>query len=394
MDARYLVEHASDAAFAVDEDLKIVAWNYRARALLGYTRREVIGKRCSEVLQIVLPDGEPLCVPGCEGGRCFDHFKPFTAASCLARHKDCRWVSLGIASVVTPKRDRLRDRRVAVAAVLLRSNAGQAVAPSSGGAVLHIFTFGRFGLATGGHGLSVEKWERKQALTLLKLLAANLGRAVSRDILIDSLWPEADGKSGWERLKVTVYSLRRQLRSAGIGDEIVETADKAYRLRREAVWVDSHVFETCIANGSAYQGQQRWDEALDRYGEARRLYRGHYMSEDIHADWCAEERERLREIHMEMLTDMASCHAELDCYSEAVAVCRAILVDDPCREGVHRRLMEYLIRLGHFDSALAQYRHCRRVLAEELAVEPMPETQRLYRWIVSGEAAGTGQAAE
>ncbi len=60
IDARYLIDYASDAAFAIDGSCRIVAWNYRARRLLGYTRREVIGERCSDVLQAVLPDGEPL----------------------------------------------------------------------------------------------------------------------------------------------------------------------------------------------------------------------------------------------------------------------------------------------------------------------------------------------
>ena len=397
LDARYLVENASDAAFAIDGDLKIVAWNYRARALLGYTRSEVIGKQCSEVLRLVLSHGEPLCVPGCEGARCFERFRPFSASSCLAHHKDCHWVSLDVASVVTPKRDINRDQHAAIAAVLLRDNGMQTVRTSPEG-MLRIFTFGRFGLATGGHSISVEKWERKQALTLLKLLTTNLGRAVPREVLVDFLWPGADERSGWERLKVTVYSLRRQLRAAGINEEIVETAGKAYRLRREVVWVDSQVYETCVAEGAACQAQQRWDDALDHYREAQRLYRGHYLSEDIHAEWCAEERERLREIHMKALTDMAHCHAELGCYTGAADVCRTILVSDPCREGVHRMLMEYLVCLGHTDSALTQYRHCRRILADELAAEPMPETQRLYRQIVAGEAstpaANSDQAAE
>ena len=35
IDARYLVDYASDAAFAIDGKQRIVAWNYRARRLLG-----------------------------------------------------------------------------------------------------------------------------------------------------------------------------------------------------------------------------------------------------------------------------------------------------------------------------------------------------------------------
>ena len=43
--------------------------------------------------------------------------------------------------------------------------------------------------------------------------------------------------------------------------------------------------------------------------------------------------------------------------------------------------MGYLARLGRPDEALAQFDHCRRILARELGVEPMPETERVYRKI-------------
>jgi DNA-binding SARP family transcriptional activator len=87
-----------------------------------------------------------------------------------------------------------------------------------------------------------------------------------------------------------------------------------------------------------------------------------------------------------MLASMAECYASCDRYTEAVSVCRSILVDDPCREGIHRTLMAHLARLGHYDSAVAQYHHCARILTEELDVEPMPETRRLYEQIRAGEA--------
>jgi PAS domain S-box-containing protein len=56
IDARYMVDYASDAAFAIDGEQRIIAWNYGARRLLEYTRREVLGRHCSEVLQAVCPD--------------------------------------------------------------------------------------------------------------------------------------------------------------------------------------------------------------------------------------------------------------------------------------------------------------------------------------------------
>ncbi len=360
---------------------------------MGYAAEEVVGQHCSDVLQAVHAHGEPLCVPGCEGVRCFRRHQPFAASPSYARHKEGGWVPVNFATVVTSKRVQSSDDSSVLAVVFLRGDKEKQRLPLLG-QTLQIFTFGRFGLAAEGSSLAVEKWGRKQSVTLLKILVAHLGRAVHREVLSDCLWPEADERSGRERLKVTVYSLRRQLRAAGLSGDIVETAGEAYVLRREAVWVDAEVFERCVNEGSAKQHQGQWEKALHCYREAQRLYRGDYLEEDIHADWCAEERDRLHEIHLEMLAGMAECHAACGRYGEAVSVCRRILVDDPCRESMHRTLMEYLVRLGHIDSAVAQYRHCQRVLARELGVEPMTETHRLYRQIISGEAGAAIEKAD
>ena len=40
-DDRYLVDYTSDAAFSIDGNSKIVAWNYRESRLLGKNRREL-----------------------------------------------------------------------------------------------------------------------------------------------------------------------------------------------------------------------------------------------------------------------------------------------------------------------------------------------------------------
>ena len=376
-----LVDFASDAAFAIDRGMEIVAWNHGAQQLLGYTPGEVIGRHCSEVLQAVLSGGQPLCVPGCEAVQCFRRCQPFAALSVRARHKDGGWVSISIASVVTSRQARSTNTDSVVAIIFLR---GEEERPSQRppGQTLQIFTLGPFGMAVGGRGLAVEKWHRKQAVTLLKYLVTHLGRAVPREALIECLWPDADESQGRGRLKVTVYFMRRQLRAADISEDTLETVDKAYVLRHDKVWVDSQAFERLIAEGSMLQDQQRLDEALHCYEEAFRLYRGDYMQEDIYADWCAAERERLHELHLEMLARMADCHAKHGHYAKAAQVCRTALVRDPCRENFHHALMEHLARLGHVDQAVAQYERCKRVLAQELGVEPLPEMQLLYQQIV------------
>jgi two-component SAPR family response regulator len=179
-----------------------------------------------------------------------------------------------------------------------------------------------------------------------------------------------------------MYYLRHELRANGMSGEVVKTVDHSYLLRRDAVWVDVSVFEQLVTEGRALQEQAQWSDALDCYVEAQRLYRGDYLEEETFADWCAEERERLHELYLEMLGRTAECHAELGQYAEVIQICRKALVFDPCRESFHCWLMKCLIKDGRADLALAQYHHCQQVLAREFGTEPLPETQRLYQQIL------------
>jgi two-component SAPR family response regulator len=252
---------------------------------------------------------------------------------------------------------------------------------------LRIFTLGHFGLAVGGCGLAADKWRRKQAITLLKYLVIYQGRPVRRERLCDCLWPEANEAEAWGRLKVTVSFLRRQLRAAGLQEDVLETIDKSYMLRSDAVWVDAIAFEKLVSDAATAERDKQIDVAVRLYEDARRLYRGDYLEEDLYADWCAEERQRLREVYLEMLAGLADCYAACGRLAEAAQVCRTALCCDPCRESFLRSVLRHLVELGRPDWAEADYRHWRRVMAEEMGMELTAETEKLYRELVKGRIA-------
>jgi DNA-binding SARP family transcriptional activator len=384
-----LAEFASDAAFAIDVDAKIVAWNTPAQRLLGYTPSEAIGRHCGDVLQATLFGGEPMCHPGCDVIQCFRDCRSYGVPNCHLRHRDGDWVPASIASIAISESARRLSTDNIMAVIFIQD--GATVVPVQQHQTLQIFTLGGFGIVSAGRSIDIAKWKRKQAVTLLKYLITQLDRPVHRERLLDCLWPDVDESRGWGRLKVTMYYLRRELRANGMSDDGVKTVGNAYLLRRDAVWVDADVFELRVAEGRALQNQERWNDALECYVEAQRLYRGDYLEEETFADWCAEERERLHELYLEMLARSAECHAELGQYAEGVQIYRKALVFDPCRESFHCSLMEYLAKNGRPDLALNQYRHCRQVLAREFGTEPLPETQRIYQQILKGKGQARPQ---
>ena len=372
-----MVAGSSDASLAIDDRHQIVAWSPASEQLLGYSADEVIGRRCADIIQAVLPGGEPLCTTDCELFRCFRNCHPGGVPDCRVRRKDGSWVTVAYSSLVMPEQNQESTSGAVVAVVFLHKKDEQNLAVSQPG-LLQIFTLGKFALAANGSGIALDKWKRRQAVTLLKILTINLDRPVHRERILDHLWPDIDEERAWGRLKVTIYYLRTQLRASGVKEDAIQTIGEAYLLRRDAVQVDAESFEKLIAEGRMLQTGGQIDEALRCYDEALFLYRGNYLEQDVYADWCAEERERLNEIYMEMLTRKAECHAHRSEFEEAAQVCRKALVHDPCRENFHCSLMQYLVKLGRTDWAIAQYHRCLNVLAHEFGVEPMPEIQHLY----------------
>ncbi len=65
-----LLEHTSDAAFAVTEEGEIVAWNKNAERLFGYAPSDVLHKTCYDVLEGMGPLGTRVCHQHCTVVEC------------------------------------------------------------------------------------------------------------------------------------------------------------------------------------------------------------------------------------------------------------------------------------------------------------------------------------
>jgi DNA-binding SARP family transcriptional activator/energy-coupling factor transporter ATP-binding protein EcfA2 len=205
----------------------------------------------------------------------------------------------------------------------------------------------------------------------LSLLALRVGQSVSRDELIDALWPTSPPKTAPKVVQNVVLHLRQRLRSS-LGDVRIETTPFGYRLLTTTEGID-----TLIVRSLAEEGMKAL-EAADYPGAVRRLrdalswWRGRPLSdlEDV-ASISADVRE-LEELRGRLYEQLFEAELAAGRHAEVVPELEAALGVDRFHESLWRLLMVALYRSGRQHDALEVYQRVRHLLIEELGVEPGP----------------------
>ena len=99
-------------------------------------------------------------------------------------------------------------------------------------------------------------------------------------------------------------------------------------------------------------------------------------------DWVFIERERLRQLRLHALDGLSARLTASGRFGAAIQVALTAVAGEPLRESAHRALIKAHIAEGNPAEAVRQYRLCQRLLADELAVDPAPETSSLVEHLL------------
>jgi DNA-binding SARP family transcriptional activator len=242
--------------------------------------------------------------------------------------------------------------------------------------------FGSFALRRGGREVGERAWDRRVAARLVRYLLAHRDAAVPEDLLFEAFWPDRTTQAARRSLQVAVSAARAVLDPPGSSSTVLEARERSYRLMlRPGDTVDTDIFERAASAALADHGPDR----VDGLRAAAALWGGDPMPEERYEGWSAGWRERLVDLHREVLTAVAqSCFEAADAFG-AAAVGRQLVGLDPLNEGAHRTLMVAYARSGRRSHALRQFLDCRRELIDSLGIEPAEETAALQRAILAGE---------
>ncbi|MBL0388735.1 hypothetical protein JJB07_19180 [Tumebacillus sp. ITR2] len=254
------------------------------------------------------------------------------------------------------------------------------------GYTLRIRTLGHFEVYRGLEEVGRKEWKREKSKQLFQLLVTRQGQLLQRDEIYDLLWPDVDEKTANRDFKVAMNALTNALepkREARSDSFFVERVDTAYRLNRQvAVWVDADEFKALVGKGLAAAEQGEAGMACRDLQMALTLYRGDYLQYSPYLDWCAAERERLRTLYMRAQEVLATLRYESGDLAGAVKCAEAILAHDACWEPAYRMLMNCYAQLGKRNLLISTYKSCVAQLEEQLGLDPMEETVKLYQRLV------------
>src|SRR3954454_10975804 len=220
---------------------------------------------------------------------------------------------------------------------------------------------------------------RKQR-TVLALLAAEVGKRVSVDALIDGVWGEEPTAGARSTLQTYVSNLR-----GAIGDVIVRD-DGGYRLATDPQQVDAVQFEQGVAHATDLV-EKNPAEASQRLRAALALWRGNPYA-DLAGSFPLEiEARRLEELRLRAVEARIESELALGHHADLIAELEVRCEEFPVYERFRGQHMLALYRCGRQAEALRAYQKTRTYLAEELRLEPSPQLQDLERQILNQDAS-------
>ena len=226
-------------------------------------------------------------------------------------------------------------------------------------------------------GQPVEVSGQKQR-AVLAILLLRAGEVVSTERLITELWGESPPPTAATSLQNTISQLRKAL-----GAESVATRAPGYVLAVDKQQIDVHRFEALIDSSRGTEPQER--SQLVR--EALQLWRGPPLAEFTYDSFAQGEIARLEERRLHALEERIETDVELGRGAELVGEIEALIRENPLRERLRGQLMLVLYRSDRQAEALQAYQETRRVLVDQLGIEPSLSLQQLHASILRQESA-------
>ena len=205
----------------------------------------------------------------------------------------------------------------------------------------------------------------------------------ARTIVAGRLWPDVPEVAARRSLRQALWQINRCLPGLLVSadpEHLALAADLDLQL-------DNLEFENLAR--PHLPGAGYWSETARDLQPAADLYQGDLL-EDFDEDWILAERERLRELYLQVLEMLAAALKATLRYERALGTVLQLISADPLRESAYQEAMRLYHYLGNPAAALKQFQLCQDVLEREFGLAPSPETRALAQAIALQAVPSSG----
>jgi DNA-binding SARP family transcriptional activator len=220
--------------------------------------------------------------------------------------------------------------------------------------------------------------DRRLSRALLAYLLLHANEPVSSERLVDQLWGEKPPKTAVASLQNYVSRLRKS-----IGYERLRLEPGGYVLRVDPERFDLARFDRLVTEAQTAPATER----AELLRAAISLWRGEPLEDLAFEEFAQAEIAQLSERLLTAIESRIAADLELGRGAELVDELEGLIAAHPLRERLRAQLMLALYRAGRQADALEAYREARRVLQDELGLDPSEELRSLERRILEHDPA-------
>jgi len=257
-----------------------------------------------------------------------------------------------------------------------------AVLPAHVAQPFKIRCLGKFEVSHGNERIKQDSWKHSKAAKLFKYLVLHRKRGfVTKESLLELVWPNEDVEKTNKRFHVALTTLRRILEpelKRGVASSYIVRQNDGYRLDiGEKGCIDFETFSKELDLAGEVKNRQP-DQALTHYERAEKIYRGPLFEEDPYEEGFLEDREKLQEVYLHTLKQIVHLYEKEQDWQNCIRYARKYLLVDKYSEPVYCELMRFHYFNGERPKIIKTFEECELHITQDLDCPLSDETLTLY----------------
>lgn len=233
--------------------------------------------------------------------------------------------------------------------------------------VLTIHTFGQFQCFTDNGQPDYFSWRTAKAKELLAFLYYHQGSPVTRDVILEYIWPEMELDRAVKNFHATNYYLRETLKKRNL-EHLLMRKNGSYRLKWEEVMSDENTYIEAVTKMTEGKCSVETLETI------LRLHNNTYFGIDDYR-WADERRNHYESMYLQALDTLSEKLDEVDDDKRRLHILMEMAKQDPYNEEIHEKIIDVHLKMNRIETAHQHFYHMKKMFIEELGIEP-PEHLR------------------